>query len=1094
MVKGVLKRVAIPLSIIAVLMAIVPSTIGLASYQAVHHTFGAVSGGGHDLFNWTGIALQSPDSSSSVPDATTNYNCDPSTGEASCEDVKLTVPRGVSPSTLYVKIAWTHPVWKAYLYVTSPDKSKTYGGPLGCDTDVFNKGCGNETALPVDEVTIPSPAPGDWTVRVAAVNIHDETYQGMASLVNADPFQYSKETLKALTKDLTKQQRVNIAFVGWKPDAQVLSDIRAALPDEYIPSSASKQSADANDTRDLPGSGLIQHEVNHYTGTDPTNSNCCTPPFTGRFVPYFQPIKFVPRYHFLAADDTYTKDLFGAMKAATSPNQDFGSDAVYATNVQNVPSHERAYLENYNAHYGGQFRGAHPAQCDPSDCKVDMIDEFKVEDWIHNTRLDPKYCNSFTDLQSGAKSGAQFINPDPNAVRDPYWDGNGTHAVNVDSQPQGTSQDITFFFIDTFFPTYADQYFNLGRYHTLASFDHIKDPDTGAAQQIDNARGWGGRFRFYFQDLGAAPSFYERENWLREEASVADGSAGFDPPIWQYRNDPSWNGTAAPSDPATMQVRAAGSVFGGVLGWDVNQGFAFKYIGSYLYRPIPSDAYVLATNNWIDFYSQPAQQGFYDINFSKVYNPALGIKALNSASPYATFTDSLPELPNLSTPNKLGCANNHHTLNVVPVQPVRDALTIQGCAQGVAENPIQHAIEDGKNHGALGTTVNTPSGPISIPDAGVNAGDLRNFVDHNRATYAPLKAGVFTVPVLNIYFEKLYNVAIPLIVGGLAEGTNDGEGWGQIDNLNERSVTKAAINCAASSPAAPACLPGGGPFSNARAMTYIVQHEAAHFQGLHHPHDGTASVEKAQGPEIPASPFTGQWHYYYSMNKWQYDMTASPTTYGHTYGIYEVVDQDRLMYGHVSEYAKQAQDWIADGYFNEAALGATSPSASLQQRETAMKSEKSTAATLFQNGDYLHAQYEMRNAMLHAKGFFFPAVAPHRMSLAEAADAAAFPACPAGASAAAFAGCSNAQDIVNGHEIFNINPQPVYSSDVCGAGIAVPTPITPVTGSTANLPNTGTALPVAALLLATSGLWSMLAGALAVVAVGGLVWRFRSRA
>ncbi|MFN2466119.1 MAG: hypothetical protein ABR598_07635, partial [Candidatus Dormibacteria bacterium] len=796
-----------------------------------------------------------------------------------------------------------------------------------------------------------------------------------------------------------------------------------------------------------------------------------------------------------------TKDLFWAMKAATLANQDFGADGLYTTNVQNVPSHERAYLENYNAHYGGQFRGSHPAQCDPSDCKVDMIDAFKVEDWIQGTRLDPKYCSSFTDLATGAKSGAQFINPDPNAVRDPYWDGNGTRAVNVDLQPQGTAQDITFFFIDTFFPTYADQYFNLGRYHTLASFNHITDPDTGGGQQIDNARGWGGRFRFYFQDMGAAPSFYEREDWLREELSVADGSAGFDPPIWQYRNDPTWNGTVSPSDPATTQVRAAGSNFGGVLGWDVNQGLAFKYIASYLYRPIPSDYYILATNNWIDYYSQPAQGGFYSINFNKVYQPALGLKALNSASPYATFTDSLPELPNLSAPNKLGCANNHHLLDVTPVQPLRTSL--QPCPTGVTENAIQHAIEDGKNHGALGTTIFDPAAPggvVSIPDAGVNAGDLRNFVDHHRSTYAPLKAGVFTVPVLNIYFEKLYNVALPLIVGGLAEGTNDGEGWGQIDNLNERSVTKTAIDCPNSlggGTLAPACLPGGGPFSNARAMTYIVQHEAAHFQGLHHPHDGTASVEKAVAEGPPDSPFTGQWHYYYSMNKWQYDLTASPTTYGHTYGTYEVVDQDRLMYGHVSEYVKQAQDWIADGYFNEAAAGATAPSASLQQREAAMKSEKGIATELFKNGDYLHAQYEMRNAMLHAKGFFFPAVAPHRMSLSDAQLAAAFPACPAGVSAAQIPGCSNAQDIQDGHAIFNINPQPIYSSDVCGAGTVVQTPIStpavPPIAADRFLPPTGRALPAAALLVATSGFWSLVGSALLALGVGGLAWSQRAR-
>ena len=1087
MVAGVLRRVAIPLAVIVVLMALAPAAVGLATnaYVAKAHTFAIPGGSNHDIYTWQGIKLQSPDSSGSVATDTSPAACDP-TGVATCEDTKLTVP-ALSPATLYVKVAWTHPVWKAYMYVINPGGTKTYGGPLGCDAAAFDKGCGNESSLPMDEVTIPSPAAGVWTVRVAAVNIHDEAYQGFASLVNANPFQYQTQKLRELSRTLTRTQRVNIAFVGWKPDATVLQEMKDNLPDSYVPSSASKQSADGDDSRDGQASGLVQHETSHYTGTDPGNANVI--PALANNVPYFQPMNFKFQYHFMQADDTYTKDLFAAMKAATVKDQALLPDGVYATSVQNVPSHEQKYLEAYNAKFGAT-RSAHPATCTAADCLVDMVDAFKVEDWIQNTRLDPKYCNSFTDLTSRATTGAQFINPDPTAVRDPYWDGNGTRPVNVDVQPQGVSQDITFFYIDTYFSQFADQYFNLSRYHTLASFGHITDPDNGGGDQIDNARGWGGRFRFYFQDLGAAPSFYERENWLREEVNANSGSSAFDPPIWQYRNDPTWNGTTPPGPQDSPDLRAAGSSMGKVLGWDVNQGFAFKYIGSYLYRPIPSDVYVLATNNWIDFYSQPAQGGFYKINFNKVYQAALGLKALNSASPYATFTDSLPELPNLSKPNSLGCANNHHTLDVSGAFPVKGTTPgIQACGAGVPENPIQHAIEAGKDHGALNTVA--PGTGTSIPDAGVSAGDLRNFIDHNRQTYAPLKNGVFTVPVINVYFEKLYNVALPLIVGGLAEGTNDGEGWGQIDNLNERSVTKAAIDCGSSTPGAPACLPNGGPFSNARAMTYIVQHEAAHFQGLHHPHDGTASVEKAStfdGP--PGSPFSGPWHYYYTMNKWQYDLTASPTTYGHTYGIYEVVDQDRLMYGHVSEYIKQAQDWIADGYFNEAANGATTASPALQQREAAMKSDRDYSAKLFQAGDYLHSQYAMRNAMLHAKGFFFPAVAPHRLSVTETAAAAAFPLC----SGSKDVGCSTADQISNGNFIFTINPQPVYSSNVCGAGVIVPA-VVPVVNTAANagLPNTAAVVPSIGLLLVTSGFWAAAGGALLVLAGALLARRLVSR-
>jgi len=74
-------------------------------------------------------------------------------------------------------------------------------------------------------------------------------------------------------------------------------------------------------------------------------------------------------------------------------------------------------------------------------------------------------------------------------------------------------------------------------------------------------------------------------------------------------------------------------------------------------------------------------------------------------------------------------------------------------------------------------------------------------------------------------------------------------------------------------------------------------------------------------------------------------------------------------------------------------------------------SDRALATTLFQRGDYLHAQYAMRNAVYHAKGFIFPAVQPHLMSLADAAAAAAQP---------------TDATVKDGHEIFVVNPQPVY--------------------------------------------------------------------
>src|SRR5437660_1069519 len=214
-----------------------PARLGV---RFAHPTVGKPS-----VYRWRGAVLQSPHTAADVATPATT-----SCAGGLCEDVPLTVPAGLKTSTLYVRIAWRSPIWKAYLYVTSPDGQKVYPSTASdgtnCDIGLFNKGCGNETSLPLDEVTIPNPAAGTWHVRVAAVNIHDERYTGLASLTASRPMQYIKENLAQLTKHLTRSQRINVVFAGWKPTAAELSDLRSNLPDEYIPAVVSKRAADGD--------------------------------------------------------------------------------------------------------------------------------------------------------------------------------------------------------------------------------------------------------------------------------------------------------------------------------------------------------------------------------------------------------------------------------------------------------------------------------------------------------------------------------------------------------------------------------------------------------------------------------------------------------------------------------------------------------------------------------------------------------------------------------------------------------------------------------------------------------------------------------
>ncbi|HEY1282152.1 MAG TPA: hypothetical protein VGF22_20900, partial [Acidimicrobiales bacterium] len=366
-------------------------------------------------------------------------------------------------------------------------------------------------------------------------------------------------------------------------------------------------------------------------------------------------------------------------------------------------------------------------------------------------------------------------------------------------------------------------------------------------------------------------------------------------------------------------------------------------------------------------------------------------------APYANFQ------PGPAQTRTLGCAANRAVIvgNPTQVGQLTGGLVSQvpdpkcdGSSGLETPDGLQQAIEDGKANGS-GELISIDG--ANVPTYAVNQHLIRDYIDHHRPEYAPLYDGAFTVPIVNIMFEKDYNVALPLVVGGIAENSNGGEGWGQFDNVNDTLVPAMAIDCAHSAAAAPGCNGVPDTFRHDYGLTYTMEHEAAHFLGVNHPHDGAITVGASSD---------GQWHYYYEMLKWLYDISASPTTYAGSYGTYEVVDQERLMVGHAAEYSKQAQDGLSDAYFRDGAAGLTKPSAATTAQVKAAKADIKQGTNLFQKGDYLHAMYAMRNAALHGRGIGIgaPPVAPHRMSIQEAASG------------------TNA--------IFTITPQKVYGSVV----------------------------------------------------------------
>lgn len=999
-------------------VSIAGTPAGASGYVAPAHTFAVPSAGHPDVFTWNGQALESPTTEGQIAGTDVSTACDP-TGTKLCEDTKLTVPKGLASSTLYVKVAWHHPVWQLFMYAVEPDGKTVHGGPLGCDIDLYDKGCGNQTTLPFDEVTIPDPKPGVWTIRVAAVHIHSEPYVGTASLTASSPLSLLRENLDQMTGHLTRNQRVNVVFVGWQPTAQELKDLKDNSTTQYRPAVSEKQFPDCYNNNAGAASGLVQGINCDFTGTD--KSTDLGPSSNLSTVPYFEPLQFDFDYHYLVADDTYTKDLFATMKKATDVGATFGTGRVPFTSAQ--APFKQAYLTKYNAEYG-QFRGQSHLVTDTST--VDLIDGFQVEDWIQNTRFDARYGSSFKDLASNATEGAQFINPDPSARQDVHWNDNGKAPVDIDHDPQGVNTGLTFFLVDTFSPSYADQYFRPDHYHAWTALNDIKDPDTGAPAGPDNGRGWGGRYRFYLLDLGAAPSEYERSDWVSTNVNPEDGSAYFDPPIWQWRNDPNWNGTnpvngqalsvtmtAPPSLTGGVQVpyHYAGDTLGQVLGFELTTGLSFKFIGAFLYRPIPNDVYIINTMQVVDHYSLPPQQGgqdLYSVDLNKVYQPAVGINALSSAAPYAYFS------PNFLLNITLGCAQHRFVLDI------RQLTTDPTCT-----NPdgLQQAIEDGKANG-VGTVVNVPINGVNITDYAVDVNPIRDYIDEHRDKYAPLVDGAFSVPVFNVMFEKQFNAALPLLVGGIALANNGGEGWGQLDNVNDDLIPAAAVDCGKSAPGACATL-AANPQHHDYYLTYVVTHEAAHFLGLNHPHDGAAPVTKAAD---------GTWTKYYSTLKWLYDISASPTTYAGDYNQYENIDQDRLMYGHTAEYMRQAQDWIADAYWTDGAAGLTAASNNTSTRQRASTLYRNLSSSLFKGGDYLHAQYAMKDAALYAKGVFQAPVAPHRLSLDEAAH--------------------------DRNALFAIHPATAFNPDSRSAAASATVPGAPtLTALPTQLPNTAVASP-----------------------------------
>src|SRR5204862_5019256 len=115
---------------------------------------------------------------------------------------------------------------------------------------------------------------------------------------------------------------------------------------------------------------------------------------------------------------------------------------------------------------------------------------------------------------------------------------------------------------------------------------------------------------------------------------------------------------------------------------------------------------------------------------------------------------------------------------------------------------VSDTIEKAK---ASGADAKTEISGVGTYDDAVNGGVVRDYVDSHPHGIADKVAGVNTIPSINMTFEKAYTWSLPVIVGGIAFYTEDGEAWGVLNNVNDRF--KAA------SSHYPAVQPGDAPGS-----------------------------------------------------------------------------------------------------------------------------------------------------------------------------------------------------------------------------------------------------------------------------------------
>jgi hypothetical protein len=576
--------------------------------------------------------------------------------------------------------------------------------------------------------------------------------------------------------------------------------------------------------------------------------------------PFLVPYEYRWKPQVVHAPSGFASGLFAAMRANS------------ATGEFSKPQN-RAYLEAYNA-TRGTFRGL--GNTVAPNAPVRFVDGEKTEDWI-------------------AANSKQFLGwDDPARGKGP-----------------GQNPGYTVYVLNTWDSAEARaQIKPAGEYHVF-KVNRI-DPDTGDFDGIDWARIWGGRYRFMMLDLGAAPNPYEAETWGNRGRS-ANGSATYDPPLWEYRARAPRPVTVVNAFEGWEQAVTPGAT------WDtdqlqrtiartVNQAASFRFLHSYLYEPHPSTGrYWFSDNVWHDANADLPWAS--DLN--KLYNQNVVLGGLRTLTPYLDFQGD-----------------------------VRFQYLGQGGADFTADQAmLDQAKRDGDD-------------VAGVPGVSMKTLTAMDYLDSKPDRFLRGGSCYTTVPGINVVAEKHYAWALP-IAAGIATNRG-GVPWGYLNSVNDVFKTPQADRDPTMAMAHPEVLGTG-------AFTYTAVHEASHYLGLAHPHDSVGATRNPDG-----SPR------YYDGFTWAFNSTAAPTTYSHTELVYSILDQENIARGHAAYYLKWTDEALAEAGDAYDAAGKKTvgslPSKAQRLRREAI-SAMTSAEQSFARFDFVRATFSAQTAWRKAAAY-----------------------------------------------------------------------------------------------------------------------------